>query len=146
MIGSIRFIFHRVQNDEPEQAGQLECSQTSESSAIAFRSIPLSLGGPEVDDLSQSPLHGKGTEKYGQVEAGADPPAQVFRKDLGKSCIGKDAGGGKKAEGGHQQHRLGGPPQGHQKLKHDEHRHRQNSDGDRADFPGLVKPFAEQPE
>ena len=143
MIRSIRFIFHRVQNDEPEQAEQLEHRQTSESSAIAFSSIPLSIGGPEVDDLSQSPLHGKGTEEYGQVETSAYPSAQGFGKDLGKSCIGKDAGGSKKAEGGHQQHRLGSPPQGHQKLKHNEHRHRRNSDGDRADFPGVVKPFAE---
>ena len=54
MIGSIRFMFHRVQEDEPEQAEQLEQRQASKSSAIAFRSIPLSLGGPEVDDLSQS--------------------------------------------------------------------------------------------
>ena len=139
-------MFHRVQDDEPEQPEQLEQRQASKSSAIAFRSIPLSLGGPEADDLSQSPLHGKGTEEYGQVEARADPSAQIFGKNLGKSCIGKDAGSGKKAESGHQQHRLGVPPQGHQKLKHDEHRHRRNPDGDRADFPGVVKPFAEQPE
>ena len=75
MIASIRFMFHRIQEDEPEQAGQLEHGQASESSAIAFRSIPLSLGGPKADDLSQSPLHGKGTEEYGQVEAGTDPSA-----------------------------------------------------------------------
>ena len=109
MIASIRFMFHRVQDDEPEQAEQLECGQASESNAVAFRGIPLSLGGPEIDDLTQSPLHSKGTKEYGQVETGADPPAKGFGKDLGKSCIGKDAGGSKKAEGGHQQHRLGGP-------------------------------------
>ena len=68
MNGSIRFMFHRVQDDEPEQSKQLEHRQASESSAIAFGSIPLSLMWPEADDFSQSPLHGKGTEEYGQVE------------------------------------------------------------------------------
>ena len=92
MIGSIHFMFHRVQDDEPEQPEQLEQRQASKSSAIAFRSIPLSLVRPEADDLSQSPLHGKGTEEYGQVEARADPSAQIFGKNLGKSCIGKDSG------------------------------------------------------
>ena len=75
MITSIRFIFHRIQKDEQDQDEQLECGQASESSAIAFRSIPLSLCGPKADDLSQSPLHGKGTKEYGQVEAGTDTSA-----------------------------------------------------------------------